>query len=172
MHTNKKLNLFYFRSIIIIIMLASLLLIVACTTNSTASQNPVITQDTPNLPSQNTTAQVPLKPLSSQESSSNIQSTISQRDNPLKEFNLTVKQWEFTPSTIRVRLGDTVRITATSQDVTHSFNLPEFGVNEKIEPNKQTTFQFVASKKGTYHFFCSIPCGSGHSTMEGTIIVE
>ncbi|RMF55129.1 hypothetical protein D6745_03095, partial [Candidatus Woesearchaeota archaeon] len=46
----------------------------------------------------------------------------------VKDFNVTAKQWEFTPKVIRVKLGDTVRLHVKSIDVTHGLALPDFGI--------------------------------------------
>ena len=90
----------------------------------------------------------------------------------LKEFAITAKQWNFTPSTIEVNEGDTVKLTITSIDVTHGFSLPEFGVDGRLEPNQTTTVEFIADKVGTFTFACNVLCGAGHSTMNGTLIVN
>ena len=90
----------------------------------------------------------------------------------VKEFSLTAKQWEFSPSTITVKKGDHVKLTIKSMDVTHGFNLPDFNVNANLEPNKETVVEFTADKSGTFTFFCSVFCGSGHSSMKGTLVVE
>ncbi len=89
-----------------------------------------------------------------------------------KEFDMTARQWEFTPSTIRVKEGDRVKLNIKSMDVTHGFAISEFGVNERLEPGKTTTVEFTADKKGEYIFFCSVPCGAGHRDMKGKLIVE
>ncbi len=88
------------------------------------------------------------------------------------EINMIAKRFEFIPSTITVNQGDKVKITITSQDTTHGFFLPDFGINEQITPGKQTVVEFVAKAKGTYTFRCSVPCGEGHSTMSGKLIVQ
>ncbi len=90
----------------------------------------------------------------------------------VKKFTMTAKQWEFIPSTITVNEGDEVELTVKSIDVTHGFSLPTFGVSEILEPEKTTTINFVASKKGTFTFFCSVQCGTGHKDMKGTLIVQ
>lgn len=90
----------------------------------------------------------------------------------VKEFTMTAKQFEFVPNTITVNQGDTVKLTITSIDVTHGFNLPDFGINERLNPGKPVTVEFVADKKGTFTFACSVPCGSGHSGMSGRLVVE
>jgi len=88
------------------------------------------------------------------------------------DISMTAKRFEFTPSTIKVNRGDAVRITITSKDATHGFSLPDFGVNEKIGPDKPAVVEFVADKTGEFTFRCNIPCGSGHGGMKGTLIVE
>lgn len=90
----------------------------------------------------------------------------------VKEFTLTAKRFEFSPSTITVNKGDKVKITITSMDVTHGFSLPDFNINERLEPNQPVTVEFVADKAGTFTFRCNIICGSGHSSMSGTLIVK
>lgn len=90
----------------------------------------------------------------------------------VQEFTLTAKQFEFSPSTITVNEGDTVRLTITSQDVTHGFSIPDFGINETLKAGETVEVEFVADKAGTYSFACSIVCGSGHSGMKGTLVVQ
>ncbi|MEW6722796.1 MAG: cupredoxin domain-containing protein [Candidatus Micrarchaeota archaeon] len=90
----------------------------------------------------------------------------------VKEFSVTAKQWEFSPSTLTVKKGDLVRITLTSADVTHGFMLPEFNINERIEPGKPVTVEFVADKAGEFGFRCSVRCGEGHMGQKGMLIVE
>lgn len=90
----------------------------------------------------------------------------------IKEFDITAKQFEFAPSTITVKKGDTVKLHIESLDVTHGFNLPEFGVNENLAPGKTADVEFVADKTGTFTFSCSVYCGSGHGGMKGQLIVE
>ena len=69
-------------------------------------------------------------------------------------------------------MGDTVKLTINSIDVTHGFAISEFGVNVTLPRGKTKTVEFVASLAGTYKMFCSVVCGSGHSSMKGTLIVQ
>ena len=94
----------------------------------------------------------------------------------VKEFAITAKQFDFTPSTITVKEGDEVRFVITTLDSGigsgHGFSLAAFGVNERLQPGKTTTVEFTADKKGTFSFFCSVVCGSGHGGMNGKLVVE
>ena len=91
---------------------------------------------------------------------------------PIREIEITAKQFEFNPNPIRVKLGENIRLKITSIDVAHGFSLPEFGINEVLNPGQITTVEFQATKKGTFGFLCSVVCGAGHTEMRGQLIVE
>jgi cytochrome c oxidase subunit II len=71
---------------------------------------------------------------------------------------------------VHVPVGRIVKLTLTSQDVIHSFYLPEFRVKQDVVPGRYTTEWFQATKPGTYHIFCSEYCGTSHSRMVGQIV--
>lgn|SRR3989338_1497034 len=89
----------------------------------------------------------------------------------VKEFKITAKQFAFDPTTIEVNKGDNVRLIVTSIDVPHGIAIPEYGINERLDVGKPATIEFKADKEGTFNSFCSVFCGSGHSNMNGKIIV-
>ena len=90
----------------------------------------------------------------------------------IKEFNIIAKRWDFSPSTITVNEGDTVILNIQSIDVTHGFAISEFGVSEQLVSGNTVKVEFIADKKGTFSFFCNVFCGSGHSSMKGTLVVQ
>ncbi|MCH8945618.1 MAG: cupredoxin domain-containing protein [Nanoarchaeota archaeon] len=90
----------------------------------------------------------------------------------IKEFNIIAKRWDFSPSTITVNEGDTVILNIESIDVTHGFAISEFGVSEQLVSGNTVKVEFIADKKGTFSFFCNVFCGSGHSSMRGTLVVQ
>ena len=89
-----------------------------------------------------------------------------------KEFKMTAKQFAFEPSTIEVNKGDKVRLIVTSTDVPHGIAIKEYGINEQLNPGKPVTIEFTADKAGTFTAYCSVFCGSGHSSMKGKLIVK
>ena len=89
-----------------------------------------------------------------------------------KEFKITAKQFAFEPETIEINKGDKVRLIVTSTDVPHGIGIPEYGINERLDPGKPVTIEFIADKEGTFTSFCTVFCGSGHSDMKGKIIVK
>jgi cytochrome c oxidase subunit 2 len=90
----------------------------------------------------------------------------------VKEIKVTARQFQFEPATIEVNKGDKVRLIVTSVDVPHGIAIPEYGINERLNPGTPVTIEFTAEKEGTFTSFCSVFCGSGHSNMKGKIIVR
>ena len=74
-------------------------------------------------------------------------------------------------NTLHVPMDRDVRLTMISQDVIHSFWVPEFRIKADVLPGRYTTLWFRANKTGTFHLNCSEYCGSLHSNMVGTVIV-
>lgn len=89
-----------------------------------------------------------------------------------QSLTITARRWEFQPSTITVKKGTRVKLSITSVDVAHGFGLPEFGINQTIEPGKTAEVDFVADKVGEFPFSCTVFCGEGHGGMKGRFVVE
>jgi len=64
-----------------------------------------------------------------------------------------------------------IKITLTSQDVIHSFFIPELRVKQDAVPGEYRTLWFQATRPGTYHLFCAEYCGTNHSKMIGSVYV-
>ena len=72
---------------------------------------------------------------------------------------------------LHVPTGQPVQLTMISQDVFHSFSIPEFRIKREVIPGRYSTVWFNATTPGTYHLFCTQYCGTNHSAMIGTITV-
>ena len=90
----------------------------------------------------------------------------------VKEFKMTAKGFAFSPETIEVNKGDKVKLVVTSMDIPHGISIPEYGINERLNPGVPVTIEFAADKEGSFTAFCSVFCGSGHGSMKGKIIVK
>jgi len=91
------------------------------------------------------------------------------------EINMKILEnlWEFEPSEITVRAGDKIRLHILNEDTyDHGFAIEIFGVNRRLFPKRETTLEFIASKEGTFTFYCSVPCGEGHYSQTGLLNVE
>lgn len=78
-------------------------------------------------------------------------------------------RWEM--NELHVPLGRPIMLNMTSEDVIHSFFIPEFRVKQDVIPGSYTRLWFTATQVGTYHLFCAEFCGTLHSGMVGTVTV-
>ncbi len=70
-----------------------------------------------------------------------------------------------------VPVGKPVKLLMSSQDVIHSFFVPDFRVKMDVLPNRYTITWFEALNVGEYDIFCTEYCGKGHSEMLGKVKV-
>ena len=88
------------------------------------------------------------------------------------EIQVTLRKYEFSPGSLRVRKGEQVRLIMAAVDHDHGFRLDDFQINQKIPKGTTTIVEFTADKAGTFQFHCSNVCGLGHRNMKGTLVVE
>ena len=70
---------------------------------------------------------------------------------------------------LHVPIGRPVKLIMGSEDVLHSFFIPDFRVKADVVPGRYNTMWFTAIKPGKYHIFCSQYCGTKHSGMIGWV---
>jgi cytochrome c oxidase subunit 2 len=87
--------------------------------------------------------------------------------------------WEFEQpggqreiNTLHLATGQPVRLVMTSQDVIHDVYIPAFRVKQDVLPGRYTDMWFNPTLPGTYDLFCAEFCGTDHSRMGGTVIVQ
>ena len=71
---------------------------------------------------------------------------------------------------LHVPIGRPIKLTMTSQDVIHSFFVPDFRIKADVLPGRYTTTWFEATRPGEYHLFCAEYCGTEHSRMTGRVV--
>jgi cytochrome c oxidase subunit II len=101
---------------------------------------------------------------------------------PANSMNIYVvgKQWMWKAehpggqheiNALHVPTGRPIQLTMISQDVFHSFSIPDFRVKREVIPGRYSTVWFEATTPGTYHIFCTQYCGTNHSEMIGEVTV-
>ncbi len=90
-----------------------------------------------------------------------------------KEFAVSGTEFAFSPSTLTVAKGDTVKVTFTNNGAyPHNFTITEFNVASKtVSPGQSDTVTFTADKAGSFKYFCSVP-GHEDKGMVGTLTVQ
>ena len=89
-----------------------------------------------------------------------------------KVIAITAKRFEFSPKEITLKLGETVKLQLTTEDVTHGFFAKPLGIDEVIVPGKTTEVVVTPKAAGRYTTICDHFCGFGHGGMKMTIVVE
>jgi cytochrome c oxidase subunit 2 len=88
-----------------------------------------------------------------------------------REFTITAKNYDFSPSRIEVTQDDLVKITLRSSDEAHSFAIDGYRIMKRVPAGGATTFEFRADRPGTFAFYCSMTNAEGHGRMKGELVV-
>lgn len=87
-----------------------------------------------------------------------------------RAFNIKAEKNKFDPSTVIVKVGDTVHINFTAVDKTYDFVLPDYGMIQTAGPGETRIVEFQALTQGKYIYYCKL-CGGLDSTAVGYVIV-
>lgn len=86
--------------------------------------------------------------------------------------------WEFEyptgdrePGELTLELGRPYKMIISSEDVLHSFYIPEFRMKRDAVPGQYSFIQFTPTKAGNANVFCAEYCGTSHSGMLATVKV-
>jgi cytochrome c oxidase subunit II len=71
-----------------------------------------------------------------------------------------------------VPVGVPVHLMLESEDVIHSFFVPEFRMKQDLVPGMRIPAWFEATRTGEFAIGCAELCGLGHYRMSGTVIVQ
>lgn len=151
--------------ILLAAVLASSLLLVAC--NSDATPTVDVKEKAPAM----SMAPVPAPALTA-EQTAQLKAGEAKHKATTLAFTVVGGNFFYTPSQIKVKKGDTVKVVFQNSGGVHNFNLDEFGIKGKTIKTGETDIQeFVADKVGTFQYYCSI---GKHRKMgqQGNLIVE
>ncbi len=77
------------------------------------------------------------------------------------------------PATIRVNVGERVRLRIFASDVVHGIEIPALGVRvDEILPGHVAEVEFTATQAGRFPFACTRWCSVDHWRMRGAILVN
>jgi nitrosocyanin len=89
----------------------------------------------------------------------------------LQEFRVEGGMFYFSPSTMTVNKGDTVRIVFTNKEGMHDWVLDKFNAKTKVLKVGETeTIEFVAGEAGSFEYYCSVGDHRARG-MKGTLTV-
>ena len=106
----------------------------------------------------------------------NVVSGVDDKD--IKTFILTGENFKFVMNgidnpDIKVKEGDTIRIEFSSMQGFHDWVVDEFdaATNQIRDTDEPTFVEFVADKKGTFEYYCSVGQHRANG-MKGKLVVE
>jgi len=88
-----------------------------------------------------------------------------------RTIQMDARQFAYSPSELKVNLGDTVTIQLLSTDVVHGLYVDGYDVSIEADPGQTATLTFIADKPGSFRFRCNVTCGAMHPFMIGKITV-
>ncbi|MDP4086408.1 MAG: cupredoxin domain-containing protein [Bacillota bacterium] len=99
---------------------------------------------------------------------SSTKTSASKTTGKVVDIKVEATDFKYDKKVIHIKKGDAIKITLHSDDGGHGLAIPAFNIN--IQGNGSA--EFTADKAGTYDYYCSVMCGSGHAKMTGKLIVE
>lgn len=89
-----------------------------------------------------------------------------------REFSIEATDYAFSLGEIRVRKGDTIKLSFKNKEGSHSFVINEFSVNSgEILEGGAKEIEFIADKGGSFEYYCNI--GDHRSQgMNGKLIID
>lgn len=97
------------------------------------------------------------------------------------EVNVTAQKWiwQFTYENgarsngeLHVPAGRPIKLVMSSNDVIHSFFVPDYRIKQDVVPGQYTEVWFNATEPGESIVFCTEYCGTAHSDMTAQVIVH
>jgi len=89
---------------------------------------------------------------------------------------MTCIRSKFIPEQFEVHEGDEIKVHLTNvetvRDMTHGLAISRMSINLAVDPGQTAETTFVASKPGTYWYYCTWFCSALHLEMRGRLLVK
>jgi cytochrome c oxidase subunit 2 len=87
--------------------------------------------------------------------------------------------WQFyypeedvTSAELHVPVDRQIHLKMRSNDVVHSFWVPEMRIKKDVMPDRVTETYITPTEPGTYPIVCTELCGAGHAVMRSNVVVQ
>lgn len=85
---------------------------------------------------------------------------------------MTAQRFEYRPNKIHLRAGQAAELHIRAMDALHGFYIPQLNIRADLIPGKTVTIVLPPLAKGVYPFACDVFCGTEHSQMQGSLLVD
>jgi len=89
-----------------------------------------------------------------------------------REFNITARDYQFSPDRIQVTQDDLVKLTVKSEDVAYGFAIDQYRISKRIPAGGSMTLEFRAEGTGSYPFYSNMTSDPRHGQMKGQLVVK
>jgi cytochrome c oxidase subunit 2 len=86
-------------------------------------------------------------------------------------WSFTYPELGVTTGILRVPEGEQIELRMESDDVIHSFWVPEWRVKQDVVPGTVQRYIVTPTRTGTFRIICTELCGLGHAVMRSTVQV-
>ncbi len=83
-----------------------------------------------------------------------------------KVIEITAKRFEYAPSKVSLKKGETVTLRVASLDVTHGLFVRPLKIDTDIPAGETKEITITPQNVGTFTAICHHFCGSGHGNMK------
>jgi cytochrome c oxidase subunit 2 len=102
---------------------------------------------------------------------SSAKTRVARADVNPKVIEITAKKFEFTPSEITLKKGETVILRVASADRVHGFMSKPLKFDADIAVGKTTDIPVTPDTAGDFTVICDHYCGVGHGNMKMKVSV-
>ncbi|HET7291546.1 MAG TPA: cupredoxin domain-containing protein [Vicinamibacteria bacterium] len=71
-------------------------------------------------------------------------------------LEITASKEGYRPATLRLRKGETTRVSLKTSDEEHCFAVNALRIEKRIRPGKATTFDLTPEKAGEFPYYCCL----------------
>jgi len=89
----------------------------------------------------------------------------------VRKYSVTASDGGIIPGHIRMRKGETLRITFVSRDDKYSIRFKDFDIKETLTPEAPVVVEISPSRAGNYEFRCARVWGFKRLGHNGTLVV-
>ncbi len=87
--------------------------------------------------------------------------------------------WQFyypeadvTSTELHIPVDRQIELKMRSNDVIHSFWVPEMRIKKDVMPDRVTETRITATETGSFPIVCTELCGAGHAVMRSQVVVQ
>ena len=90
---------------------------------------------------------------------------------PVRKYSVTASEGSIVPGHLRVKLGERIRITFVSLDDAYGLRMKDFGIKEKLTPERPVVVELIPQSTGTFEFRCT-RWGVKRFASNGAVVVS